>query len=690
MAETSPNSSPIDPPSNAESPSALPRKKYVKAVGPRLRIVLVIVFVLMALIGANSAYLASITGLEFLTGNAYQDGFYLWMFFGHVVLGFLLITPFLAFGVVHLMNTRHRKNRRAVRAGYALFTACVLVLVTGVLLVRIDGFFDLKDPPWARSLVYWAHAAIPVVAGWLYWLHRLAGPRIRWKVARVYGGLVGGLVVLMVVVHAQDPRQWNSKAPEDDRYFFPSLVRTTTENFIPAEKLMNDQYCVKCHADIHAGWKDSVHHFSSFNNPTYLASVRETRDVLLKRDGNVQASRWCAGCHDPVPFLSGAFDDPNFDDVKHPTAHAGVTCTVCHSIVEVPEHGPIGNADYVIDEPIHYPFATSENVFLQWINNQLIKAKPAFHKRTFMKPLHQTPEFCATCHKVHLPKALNHYKDFLRGQNHYDSYHLSGVSGHGARSFYYPPKAKQNCSACHMPLADSDDFGAKHFDDSATLKIHDHLFPTANTGIAWLRNKPKVVQAHQAFLKGVMRVDVFGIREGEQVDDPLTAPLRPRVSDASRPDVPTLKPGRPYVLDTVIRTLTMGHHFTQGTVDSNEVWLDVTVSSGDRIIGRSGGMNADRVVDPWSHFVNVFLLDKDGNRINRRNPQDIVVPLYNHQIPPGAGQTVHYGIILPDDLTAPVTVDVKLQYRKFDSEYMDFVTRSARPGDLPIRGRKPG
>ncbi|HBO50615.1 MAG TPA: hypothetical protein DD471_01420, partial [Planctomycetes bacterium] len=60
----------------------------------------------------------------------------------------------------------------------------------------------------------------------------------------------------------------------------------------------------------------------------------------------------------------------------------------------------------------------------------LIKGKPAFHKRTFLKPVHQTTEFCGTCHKVHLPEELNKYK-WLRGQNHYDAYHLSGVSGHG-------------------------------------------------------------------------------------------------------------------------------------------------------------------------------------------------------------------------------------------------------------------
>ncbi len=97
-----------------------------------------------------------------------------------------------------------------------------------------------------------------------------------------------------------------------------------------------------------------------------------------------------------------------------------------------------GNADFTIEEPQHYPFAFSDNELLQWINNQLVKAKPAMHKKTFLKPFHKTAEFCSTCHKVHLPSELNHYKEFLRGQNHYDTFLLSGVSGHGARSFYYP------------------------------------------------------------------------------------------------------------------------------------------------------------------------------------------------------------------------------------------------------------
>ncbi len=656
-------------------------RKVKRAISPRLRKLLYVVFGLVALLVANAAYLAAITFIEWNSGETYQNYFYQFMFLGHLVLGLLLIVPLVIFGILHMLASKDRRNRRAVRIGYALFVASIVVLVSGVLLMRVGGF-DLKQPI-ARSITYWLHVVVPLVAAWLYWLHRLTGPRIKWRIGLSYGAFVAAAVGGMVVFHSGDPRGWGAVGPESGvKYFEPSLARTSTGNFIPARALQNDEYCLKCHEDIHAGWKESSHHFSSFSNPTYLTSIQEARQVILERDGNVQASRWCAGCHDPVPFFSGAFDDPDFDMLDHPTASAGVTCTVCHVITHV--NSTRGNADFTIEEPLQYPFAYSDNSVLQWINNQLVKAKPSFHKKTFLKPLHKTAEFCSACHKVHLPKELNHYKEFLRGQNHYDPYLLSGVSGHGARSFYYPPKAEHNCNDCHMPLQASDDFSAQFFRDAKELSIHDHLFPSANTALPWLRDKPDVVDAHQKFNEGVMRVDIFGVREGGEIDGKLTAPLRP--------EVPTLKPGSTVLLETVIRTLKMGHHFTQGTTDSNEVWLDVTVRSGDRVIGRSGAIDPERhgEVDPWSHFVNVFMLDRNGNRIDRRNAADIFTPLYNHQIPPGAGQTVHYELQLPDQLDAPVTVELKLLFRKFDQRFMDIVAQTHAKLGRPIRGYKEG
>ena len=658
--------------------STAPKNEYLPAVTPNLRKLLVLIFVIVALLGANSIYLVTVTVIEAITGQAYQNYFYNYMFLGHLALGLLLIVPFFVFCGFHMRNTWRRKNRRAVTMGFALFCASTILLLTGLLLTRA-GPWDLKAEV-ARNMVYWMHVIFPLVVPWLYWLHRLAGPPIKWRVGVSYLAVVGVICGGIILLHNSDPRSWNQVgSPGGAKYFEPSLARTSTGKFIPDHVLSNEQYCLECHADVHASWASSAHRFSSFNNQAYLVSVRETREFSKRLDGNVQRARWCAGCHDPVPFFSGKFDDPDFDDIRDPTAHAGITCTVCHAITNV--NSPRGNADYTIEEPLHYPFAFSENETLKWINRQLVKAKPSFHKKTFLKPHHKTEEFCATCHKVHLPQALNDYR-FLRGQNHFDSYLLSGVSGHGARSFYYPEIAQENCNNCHMPTMASNDFGAKVYEPGGERSVHDHLFLGANTALPFWRDDEKTIAAHREFLEGSARVDIFGLREGGSIDGKQLAPLRP--------DVPQLKPGERYLLDIVIRTLTLGHHFTQGTADSNEIWLEVIVKSGELVVGRSGSMSENGEVDPWSHFVNVFMLDRDGNRIDRRNAQDIFVPLYNHQIPPGAGQTVHFAMDVPEDLSEPLTVEVKLQYRKFDQQYMAIVAEKLTADDDPLPGTVDG
>ncbi len=650
-----------DPP----SPPARRRRRYVPAVGPRLKKILFIVFGLFALLALNAFYLVGVSVLEWWTGQTYQNWFYMNMFLVHLVLGLLIILPVIVFGFAHMKRAYNRPNRRAVKVGYALFATALVLLISGVVLTRVEGVIVVKDPT-VRSVAYWAHVITPLLAAWLFVLHRLAGPKIKWQVGRRWALAAVVLGGLMLVWQAQDPRSWNVEGPESgEEYFFPSLARTATGDFIPERVLMNDQYCLECHEDSHRTWAASVHRFASFNNPAYLASVRETRQVAFERDGDVQAARFCAGCHDPAVFFTGKFDDPDFDDVNDPTSQAGITCTACHSITHV--NSQRGNSDYTIEEPIHYPFTFSDDERLRWINRQLVKAKPEFHKKTFLKPLHKTPEFCAGCHKVHLPEELNKYK-WLRGQNHYDSYHLSGVSGHGVSSFYYPPVAEANCNGCHMDLMPSQQFGAQDFDGEGGLEIHDHQFPSANTAIPHMLGVDAwALERHREFNEGVMRVDIFGLREGGTIDGELLAPIRPTV--------PVLEPGQDYLLETVIRTVKMGHFFTQGTSDSNQVWLDVRVTGAgdDDVLGRSGGLGEDNRVDPWSHFVNSYVLDRDGNRIDRRNAQDIFIALYNHQIPPGAADSIHYRLQVPESQQTPITVEVSLQYRKFDTTYMKFV-----------------
>ena len=678
------------------------------AVGPRLKWLLAAVFGLFAVLAVNSAYLSAVTFLEWRSGEILQNRFYLWNFLLHLVLGFAIVVPTVVFGIVHWRNVAGRPNPRAIAAGIATFVAAIVLLATGVALTRVEVLgttVGVREPA-VRDAVYWLHVLAPVAASWLFVVHRLSGRRIKWKVGVRWGAVAAGVAAAAVLFHVVLPDA-PAKVPVDGAsYFEPSLAKTAGGGFIPARGLMSNEYCLECHADVVHSWAHSVHAASSFNNPLYAASVRETRQQAFAREGSVKDARFCAGCHDPVPFFSGAFEDPKWDDPSYdvasdPLGRASISCTVCHGIVSI--DSPRGNADYTIEESPHYPFAFSGSPLLQWTSSQLIKAKPAFHKRTFLKdPVHRSNEFCGACHKVFLPEALNDYK-WLRGQDHYGSFLASGRSGHGALGWYYPEKAAGKCNDCHMQAVPSADFAARDRDGSGTRSILSHAFPSANTALSCLTDasaaamlpaagasglpaamaaetaadaRDAILAGHAAFNRRTLRVDLFAVRDGGAVDGAL------RVIGG---ELPVLEAGRAYLLEVVVRTLDIGHEFTQGTADSNEAWLYARASSGGATVGVTGGLDPDSgALDPWSRMFNAFVIDREGNRIDRRNPQDIFQPLYNNQIPPGAGDVTHLALAVPDDAAAPLEVEVEVRYRKFDTTYMRHVYGEARVNDLPV------
>jgi Flp pilus assembly protein TadD len=146
--------------------------------------------------------------------------------------------------------------------------------------------------------------------------------------------------------------------------------------------------------------------------------------------------------------------------------------------------------------------------------------------------------------------------------------------------------------------------------------------------------------------------------EGEAA--PVTAPLN-LVQ-------PALRRGDTVRVDVVVRTKKVGHFFPGGTVDAFDTWLELkgTDDKGQTIFW--SGMvedNGKGPVEKGAHFYRSLQIDAHGNPINKRNAWATRAVVYVRLIPPGAADTVHYRVSIPENAGNKVTLRARLCYRKF-------------------------
>lgn len=476
--------------------------------------------------------------------------------------------------------------------------------------------------------------------------------------------------------------------------FWPSSAKTNVGGTIPSNFFMESKRCGECHKDIYDQWQSSMHHFASFNNQFYRKSIEYMQEV----SGTTQSSKWCAGCHDHAVFFNGRWERPIKEQIDTPEAQNGLGCMSCHSITEV--HGSTGNAGFTIEYPPLHELASSNNRFIRALDYFVTYLNPEPHRRTFLKPFmvgEGSAEFCSACHKVHLDTPVNNYR-WQRGFDDYDNWQASGVSGQGARSFYYPAKS-QVCSDCHMPLVRSHDPGNRDG------MVHSHRFPAANTAVAVANQDADQLKAEEAFLKsGFITVDLFAASpvntsaketemrrrtrdEGPQLNSTFAVGEEAQqaapafIRDVGQVAAPVeasgakFEPGSTVRLDAVVRTRKIGHFFPGGTVDSFDVWLEVKAVDADgKPIFWSGQVEdgGRGPVEKGAHFYRSYLLDGDGNEINKRNAFQARSVMYAKLIPPGAADVAHFRISIPKTAKGPVTVNARLNYRKFAHYYTQY------------------
>ena len=492
--------------------------------------------------------------------------------------------------------------------------------------------------------------------------------------------------------------------------FFPSSSDTNVGGIIPADFFLTSDACGRCHTDVYEQWNSSAHHFSSFNNQWYRKSIEYMQDVV-----GTTPSKWCAGCHDHAVFFNGRFDRPMKEQIDTPEAQAGLACTSCHAITHVGEHDGSGG-HFVVEYPPLHDLAASDHPVLRAAHDWLLNLDPQPHRETFMKPFHRETDGRVLLElpqgaprrageRLPLDPRIQRLRQLagvrcLRPRRAVvllpggvsDLPRLPHAAGavrrpgrEGRRDPVAPVRSGQHRAAVRQRRRGAAQGGpglpARRTGDARRLRCgpdggrRPHARGRERGRRAAGREHVAVGEESLAF--GARRV--FIAPAGE-VEGPLgAAPVYVRPGDSVR-------------LEVVVRTRKVGHFFPAGTVDAFDVWveLDAVDSTGRRIFHSGALDGGNGPVDRAAHFYRSLLLDEHGNPINKRNAWAARSVAYVRLIPPGAADTVHYRLEMPEDVKGPISLTARLNYRKFawwNTQWAFAGGQGSHPAGLRARSR---
>jgi len=471
----------------------------------------------------------------------------------------------------------------------------------------------------------------------------------------------------------------------NDAPFLPSNATSSNGQFLDPKSFPTAQYCGHCHQEAYRQWRQSVHS-NSFRAPWYLKNV----NTLIDEKG-VQYARHCESCHNPVALLSG--DMSQGMPKERPFQDEGVTCSTCHSIVSTDSTGTgsyvMGTPAVLVDEagaPITTPVSDAE------ILTHLDR-----HSRAVMRPLYQTAEFCAACHKAAIPRTLDDYK-WLRAISLYDEWQGASFTKQSPLPFYRKDSVS-TCQTCHMlrePLPEGAiDPGAKDG------KLVSHRWLGGNTLIPAYYKFDEQAEKLAAFLKnasdgkGVFNVDIFAL-EKENAAAIVSEPGSPatglrrgggdQVFIAPLGLTPfSLAPGETLVADVVIQNKGIAHSFIPEQRDFYEAWVDFTVKDASgKTLAESGFIQPDGNLDPSAHSFTNRLINAQGELNDLHQIWHNRVLAYNNTIQSGRSQLVRYRFRLPKNIAGQVSLTATVRYRRFNQHFIDYaITQTGQPEPKP-------
>jgi Flp pilus assembly protein TadD len=636
----------------------------------------------------NSGYLAA---------WAEASIFYLGNVFLHAGLGLLLFVPILVCGWRFLQRQARTGKELAVYAGYAGYWLLASGMALGL-------YLTLAGVKQKTTLLLYAHAVLSALGVvFLTVAIRRVGHQISinnpintaGRYLLVFVSLAICIPMLALAYRLffvrYDDRIHNPHAAPQTMAeeamggaqgpFYPSSIATAKPDQSSTAFMLTPETCGEagCHPDIYRQWQSSAHRFSDFKNLWYRRALTEAEQSI-----GATSTKWCAGCHSPAALLNGTAQQ-----TQSAPAHAGISCTVCHAIVEV--RGTLGQAGFIIEKPKLFDLLASKNPALKKLHAWFVHLDPAPHRSMFRQPFlrNENGAFCSSCHKAHTDAPLNHAR-WLQIMNDYDSWQ-DGNFGKADRDFAHVEKRK-NCAACHMP------FVATHDGE----QVRDHRFLGANTLLPILHKDEAQLQATVDFLRDQrITLDLFALSFAPGPDSlaaaserenfaavevatvlaPPPAQTLPQIKNSRGDSLLVLGEnhgialarGQSFRLDVIVRSNYIGHNFPGGAADLAQAWLELKIEDErGQTIFWSGATRGEEV-DPLAHFYGVEMIDSTGRLTTHERSWEARAARFVNLLPPNSAELVRYRITIPEDCGERISITAKLNYRKYRPAHLQWL-----------------
>lgn len=429
--------------------------------------------------------------------------------------------------------------------------------------------------------------------------------------------------------------------------FAPSNAKTTTNQLISQAEFIPAARCASCHEATHAEWSESAHR-NAFREPFYQANVKQLID-----ERSIEVTRHCESCHNPVALFSGALTKNA--KMERPFDDEGISCSVCHSIQSTTTEG-IGS--YTIAPPAL--LVREDGTRIREASDAEIMDDLPAHSRAMMRPLLSKPEFCASCHKAAITPEFNGRKWF-RTFSVYDEWQQSAFSNETVQPLN--SRQYQSCQSCHMK--------------PETGGYAGHRWPGGNTAIPAHYGWDKQLQATANLLKSdVVSVDIFALNTLPATQKAVTAPLDTKTIVA---------PGEQVAVDVVVANKGVGHAFPAELRDMFEAWLEFEAADAEgRVLVHSGAVSKDGTLEWDAHAYRSVPINDKGEPITAHDIWNTRVAGFDRHIPAGRADIGRFTFNVPHDARSPIKVTAKLNYRRFNSRFIEAVNRTEKVAQSPV------